>query len=292
MLKQLSAVVFGIFLILQPFYLVGQDNRGQGGIRDFQSFDDLFSSLDTAFAGEPTPEDEYYLGRAVAANILAAYMLYTADNELTNYVNLICQALVINSDYPDTFNGYHVMILDNRELNALSTPGGHIFITKGLLDIVSSEDALAGVIAHEMAHVMLKHGMKMIDDMKIVSQADEMAERAAVFSGRQTQRIASFRGAVNGYFDAMVKSGYSQPQEFEADTLAVKLLAGAGYSPVGLLEIVKNLQNIQKTQSGGFFSTHPAPADRAANIEKQVSAYRMTDNSPAREERFLRIMGR
>jgi len=124
-----------------------------------------------------TPEDEYYLGKAVAANILAVYKPYTIIPKLTNYLNLICQALVINSNQPAIRNGYHVMLLDSRELNAFSTAGGHIFITKGLIDIVPSEDAIAGIIAHELAHVMLKHSLKIINDMKITNEADIMAQQ-------------------------------------------------------------------------------------------------------------------
>jgi len=277
--KLVIAVV--IIITLQPMYLCAQR---------FQNIDNLFSVLDTAFnEEEPATKDEYYIGRAVAANILAVYKPYTVSPELTKYVNLICQALVINSNYSAVYNGYHVMVLDSREINAFSTPGGHIFITKGLIDIVPSEDALAGIIAHELAHIMLKHGMKMIDDMKIVSQADEMAGRAAAFSGNENARIVSFRNAVNGYFDAMIKSGYSQPQEIEADTLAVKLLAVTGYDPRGLLEILNILKTVQ---SGGINNTHPSPAQRIVNLQGQIAGFKTADNGSSRKERFFRIMSR
>jgi predicted Zn-dependent protease len=75
------------------------------------------------------------------------------------------------------------MILDSRELNAFSTPGGHIFITKGFIDIIPSEDALAGIIAHELAHVMLKHGLKILDNMKITNEAGIMAGASRGFCG-------------------------------------------------------------------------------------------------------------
>jgi predicted Zn-dependent protease len=284
MLKQIVFIV-GIILLLQPVSLAGQEaNRGQA--------DTLFSELDKIFSGEQSisPEDGYYLGRAVAANILAIYKPYTANPELTNYLNLICQVLVINSAQPAVYNDYHVVILDSVELNALSTPGGHIFITKGLIDIAPSEDALAGIIAHELAHIMLKHGLKMIDDMKIVSEAGTMAQRASSFSGKSNTGIISFRNSVTEIFDSMVKSGYSQPQEFEADTLAVELLATACYDSRGLLEALGVLQNAR--QQGGIFSTHPSPAQRIANIEERVSVYRVPDNSSFRQERFKKVTGR
>jgi predicted Zn-dependent protease len=285
--ENIKFVVFGIILILQPVFLAGQImNSGQAN--------SLFSTMDRIFNDEQTltPEEEYYLGRAVAANILVVYKPYTANVELTNYLNLICQALVINSAQPAVYNGYHVVILDSRELNAFSTPGGHIFITKELIDIVLSEDALAGIIAHELAHVMLKHGLKMIDGFKIVWEMDAMAGQAASFSGNEEARVVSFRNSVSEIFDVMIKSGFSQPQEFEADTLAVKLLADAGYSPDGLLEMLNVLKTVQNSQSGGFFASHPATNERIANVQRQITSYRTADNSFTRRERFLRIMGR
>jgi len=280
-------LIFGIILILQPVFLVGQ-------VLSAEKANSLFSAFDKMFSDEQplTPEDEYYLGRAVAANILAIYKPYTVNNELTNYLNLICQALVINSAEPAVYNGYHVMVLDSRELNAFSTPGGHIFITKGLIDIVPSEDALAGIIAHEMAHVILKHGIKMINEMKITNDADIMARQAAAFAGKSNTNILSFRDSVNEMFNLMIKSGYSQPQEFEADALAVKLLVDTGYSPNGLLEMLNILKTVQSGQSGGIFSTHPSSAQRIANIEGQISQYKVTDTRRFREERFKRIIAK
>jgi len=282
--SKINPVVFGIILILQPVFLCGQ-------VLSSEKANSIFSVMDRMFGDEQplTPEDEYYLGRAVAANILAVYKLYTVNNELTNYLNMICQALVINSARSSVYNGYHVMILDSRELNAFSTPGGHIFITKGLIDIGPSEDALAAVIAHELAHVILNHGLQIIDGMKITNEAGITAQQAAAFTGNSNAVILSFRGSVNEIFYSMVKSGYSQPQEFEADTLVVKLLADAGYSPDGLLEILKILQSIQHNQNGGLLASHPAASERIANIEGQISSYRMTDTQRFRQERFKRI---
>jgi predicted Zn-dependent protease len=296
MLKEnIKFVVFGIILILQPVFLAGQIMSGGQA-------NSLFSTMDRIFSDEQTltPEEEYYLGRAVAANIFVVYKPYTANTELTNYLNLeltnylnlICQALVINSAQPAVYNGYHVVILDSRELNAFSTPGGHVFITKGLIDIVPSEDALAGIIAHELAHIMLKHGLKMIDGFKIVWEMDAMAGQAASFSGNEEARVVSFRNSVDGIFDVMIKSGFSQPQESEADTLVVKLLTVAGYSPDGLLEMLNVLKTVQNSQSGGIFASHPATNERIANVQRQITPYKTADNSFTRRERFLRIMGR
>jgi Zn-dependent protease with chaperone function len=238
----------------------------------------------------PTPEDEYYLGRAVAANILAAYKPYTKNKALTLYLNRICQALVINSPRPVIYNGYHLMILDSPGYNAFASPGGHIFITRGLVEAAPSEDALAGIIAHELAHIILRHSISMIDDMKLDMELEEelnaMAQEAASYANRENKRIAAFRSSVNEFFALMVKSGYSQPQEFEADKAAVALLAATGYDPAGLAEILKVLSKVRRNNSGGFMSTHPAISERITNMEKEILPYRVTNTRSFRVSRF------
>ena len=277
-------VIFGIFLVLQPVFLSGQSFPGMQG--------DPFSAMDRAFSAvedTPTLEDEYYLGRAVAANILAAYRPYTQNPALTQYLNRICQALVINSTKPVVFNGYHVMIINSPGYNAFATPGGHIFLTKGLVDAAPSEDALAGIIAHELAHIILRHSASIIDDMRITEDAASMAQQAAAFAGRGNagaQRALAFRNSVAGVLDTMMKNGFSRPQEFEADRTAVELLAKTGYDPGGLLDMLTILQRVQRSQSGGFNSTHPTPDERIANIRPVISRYRVADTRSYRVQRF------
>jgi len=217
-----------------------------------------------------SPLDAYYLGRAVAANILASYSLYDKP-ELTEYLNRICQALVINSPRQTPYKGYFVMLLDSNEYNAFATPGGHIFITRKLAESASSEDMLAAIIAHELAHIMLRHGISIINESKFENEmtalADMMANRAAGQSA-EAARAASFRDSISRNIDVLIKSGYSQTQEFEADNEAVVLLANAGYDPNALLEVFRILQKARNSQNSGLFSTHPSPEHRIANLER------------------------
>jgi predicted Zn-dependent protease len=289
--KTFFLVIFGIAFMLQPVITMGQIERGP--LNAGENSNDVFSNMDRIFNEAeyiPTPEDEYYLGRAVAANILTQYIPYTANPALTMYLNHICQALVINSSMAFAYNGYYVMILDSQEYNAFATPGGHIFLTKGLVEAAVSEDALAAIIAHELAHIMLKHGMQMIDEMKLETEIDGMSQQAAAIAGNTNQNVLNFRNSVSEYFYIMVRNGYSQPQEFEADTAAIIILAATGYSPRGLLEMLRTLQRVQSRQSGGFNNTHPTPTERIANVEKQLSIYRLPDTSSVRMERFNYIM--
>jgi predicted Zn-dependent protease len=228
--------------------------------------DRLFESPD----GIATPEDEYYLGRTVAARILRTYGAYTEDPGIAFYLNLICQALAINSPNPTAFNGCHVAILNSPEINAFATPGGHIFLTRGLVEGTGSEDALAAVIAHELAHIQLRHAAAMIDDQKLPQDLSQSAGRAAsLASGNpHAQKQARFNRHIRDMVNTLFKNGFSQAQEFEADLSAVTLLRNAGYDPAALVEILAILEKTQPLRPGGFNTTHPLPADRLANLNR------------------------
>jgi len=291
-------ILLGLALLLQPVFLLAQGfpggqggfGGGQGGFGGAQGgMSGAFAEMEKAFAAsEPaTIEDEYFLGRAVAANILDNYKPYTRNQDLTTYLNRILQALVINSPRPEIFNGYHLMILDTAEFNAFASPGGHIFITRGLVEAAPSEDAIAAIIAHEIAHIYHQHAMSIIDDMKLTEMAGNAAQQAAALQNSPSaQRALALRNSVSGIMDTMMKSGFSKPQEFEADSTALKILADTRYDPNGLLEMLRILGNVQRRQNGGFNSTHPTPAERIEKVQPLVRQYRVPDTKASRAPRF------
>ncbi|MDR0320621.1 MAG: M48 family metalloprotease [Treponema sp.] len=238
-------------------------------------------------AEEITPEQEYYIGRAVAANILGAYRLWTGNQALTAYLNNICAAITINSPRPDVYNGYHVSILDSNEINAFATSGGHILVTRGLINAARSEDALAGVIAHEVAHIQLQHSIKAIRSSRITQAILVTGTSAAGAAAEMnvSQLTDVLNESVGEIVQTLVNSGYSQTQEFEADNTAMALMAGAGYNPSGLIDMLRALTSVQ-TASSGLGKTHPTPAQRITNAERSVRNYSVTDNSARRQARF------
>jgi predicted Zn-dependent protease len=274
-----------VFLLLQVTLL-----EAQRGPQSF--FDDALYAMERAFGrDELTPEDEYYLGRAVAANILAAYKPYTANPELTRYLNRICQTIVVNSVQPVIFKDYSVIILDSEEFNAFASPGGHIFLTRFLVEKAASEDMLAAVIAHELVHVMLKHSTAITEDMRLSNEMAAMAEKARELAGgsEAATRLMSFRNSVSAVIDLLFNDGYSQEQEFEADREAAALLAAAGYQPGALVEMLKLLQQVQPQQKEGFSATHPSPERRIANVSGYIDRYRVEDTRSYREKRFKNL---
>jgi predicted Zn-dependent protease len=227
----------------------------------------------------------------VAATVLTIYRPYTGNPALTRYLNLICQAIVINNPAIGLFDGSHVAILDSPELNAFASPGGHIYITKGLVELTTSEDMLAAIIAHELAHIKLKHGVKIIDELQFYNEMAAIADRAFGFSGRESpavRRLMDFRESVTTLTDTLLRTGYSYSQEFEADQEALSLLAAAGYNQEALAEVLNMLRDKQFSGSGimGLYATHPSPVERLRNVERWNRYYRIRDTSQYREARF------
>jgi predicted Zn-dependent protease len=273
---------------------VGAQSQGRGGASGGSPSGDVrgaLSEMDRAFDSsdeELTLEDEYYLGRAVAAQILKNYTLYDRNSAMVAYLNKICQAIVVNSSQPSMFNGYHLGILNTREINAFATPGGHIFITRGLLDCAGSEDDLAAVIAHELAHIQLRHAALIINDQRLAGDLSQVSGRAADIAARNAnaqQRTALFNRSISAMAMTLFKNGFAQEQEFDADTTAVKLLRDAGYDPAAMLGMLRVLETVQPKTPGGFNTTHPAPAARIANVQKVSLAGRANTRS-ARNARF------
>jgi len=237
-----------------------------------------------------TPEQEYYIGRAVGATVLSSYKLQTNKPDMIAYVNKICNALIINTDRPEIYNGYHVNILDSDEINAFATPGGHIFITRGLISCAETEDALAAVIAHEIAHIQLQHGLKAIKNSRITKALSDTASAGTAAAGYDLGQVTETFGiSVDEIVTTMMKNGYSQKQEFEADSTGMAFLSLAGYEPSALLDMLGVLQKNQGSHPGGFNKTHPTPAQRITNAKKTVGNYKVPDTRSYRVQRFAAV---
>ena len=293
------SVILAVFLIIAGAIVscqtlmavadVGAQIAGAAGVID-QNVANAISTSSRAIGSaseEITPEQEYFIGRAVAANILYTYRIWNDNPALTAYLNNICAAITINSPRPDVYNGYHLAILDSNEINAFATSGGHIFVTRGLINAARSEDALAGVIAHEVAHIQLQHSIKAIRNSRITQALLITGTSAAgAAAGMDVNQLTDvFNETVGEIVTTLVNNGYSRDQEFEADNTAMRLMASAGYSPSGLIEMLRALSSVQ-SGSSGLGKTHPTPAQRITNAERYVGSHTVTDTRSHRHARF------
>ncbi len=234
-----------------------------------------------------TPEQEYYIGRTVAATILNMYQPY-AHEKANDYVNVLGQALALFSDRPETFGGYRFLILDTDEINAFAAPGGFILVSRGLLRCCPDEDAVAAVLAHEIAHVQHRHGLQAIRRSRLTSALMVLASESAKNLGGQelAELTKTFEGAVQDITATLVNSGYSRSFERQADATAIAILRRAGYDPNGLTAMLNEMARRQKPGGPGFARTHPDPSARAAEARRQITGAANPPAPAQRRERF------
>ena len=226
---------------------------------------------------EFSEEDEIGLGNALTASFLGASPLHP-DANLQRYVNRVGKWIALHSDRPDlpwTFS-----VIDTETINAFAMPGGSIIVSSGLLKRLGNEAELAGVLAHEIAHVVKKHQLQAIqsgmqaDFWKSVGTS-VAADHVKIGGGAVGSAVGSM--AKPYILDAagnLIKDGFflrplDRGLETEADQLAVVLAARSGYDPYGLAGA---LQMLAQYKGGGdaasIFSTHPSATDRLAELER------------------------
>jgi predicted Zn-dependent protease len=239
-------------------------------------------------AARPLGDDEeYYVGRAVAARITSTYPLYR-NARLTEYINLIGQTIALHTDKPTTFGGYHFALLDSPEINAFACPGGTILITRGMLDSVKSEDELAAVLAHEIGHIIHRDGIAAIQSSRWSEALMVIGSSAAKeFGPRDTAKLVSlFEGSIDDVFKTLVVNGYGRDQEKAADAAALGYLAAAGYDPQGLTGYLKRLEQAGKGSKGGILATHPGTDERLEHLRQSEIPSVDTSSLPRRSKRF------
>ncbi|MDF3818336.1 M48 family metalloprotease [Leptospira sp. 96542] len=245
--------------------------RGEGEIYDFDSLRWLESipyrrdkvqnkipAKEITYPLEVLPETkaEVKLGRALAARILKKYVLIK-DDELTKYLNEVTSRIVLVSSRPDL--DFKVGVLDSDEINAFACPGGFIFITKGALQKVHSESELAGVISHEVGHIVLFHNGEFKENNIYIDVVANLLNP----SGGEV--INSATSALLSEFEKQLfETGRDSEKELQADEAAVGLATAAGYSPNGLGNYLNSISKISKTD--GLKRTHPETTIRIAKL--------------------------
>ncbi|OQW97577.1 MAG: peptidase M48 [Verrucomicrobia bacterium A1] len=238
-----------------------------------------------------TPENEYWIGRSVTATILGSYKPYERS-DVNRFVNQLGQSLALFSDRPETFGGYHFLVLDSDEVNAFAGPGGLITVTRGMLRLCRTEDALAAVLAHEIGHVQYKHGLRAIKRSRWTGAFTTMVVEAgkSLGSADLAEATKAFEGSIGDISQTLMNSGYGRAAEREADAAAVRILAQAGYNPSALVAMLEEMGKGHKPGGPGFAKTHPDPAVRIAEIRAMLSAPSPVAPPPVRQQRFAAFM--
>lgn len=227
--------------------------------------------------------DEIALGREFSKEIERELKLYR-DPEVIRYVDELCQALALHSKRSNI--PYYIKVVDTDEVNAFALPGGFLYVNRGLISISGNEAELAGVIAHEIAHVVARHGAKAL------TRQLGLEIMLGMISGRNptgVRRVASQLAGVGGILSML---HHSREAEREADALAVVNLREAGYDPEGFSAFFEKLLEINDRDPGALatlFTTHPPSRERIESTRKQAAALPVLKGLITDSERFRQI---
>lgn len=195
--------------------------------------------------------DEEKVGRAAAAQVLGAAQLLPVP-EAQRYLNLVGQSV---AQYGGSNYKWRFGVVRSEAINAFAMPGGYILVSSGLLKLLTSEDELAFVLAHEVAHVSRRHHYQVVQRQRLAEQAARGLQ--AVSQDGDTAKLAHASGQIYA-------RGLDKGAEFESDRLGAEFMARAGYDPAAVLGVLEALQRFkgEDPRAALLFSTHPSPADR------------------------------
>jgi len=232
-------------------------------------------------------KQEAEIGREYAALLVGAAPLL-ANAEVQRYVNRVGRWLSLHSERPDL--NWEFGVIDSGNINAFATPGGYVLITKGLLARLRNEAELAGVLAHETAHVVKRHHL---NAMKKGKGVEAGANVVSMYLEQQGQRSAAAKEKLVGGMKEIMLRGLDKEDEFEADRMGVVIAARAGYDPFGLPSVLQMLQSLNPKDSelSLMFATHPDPGSRLDALDRAVGSRldRMA-SQPQAAERYARLM--
>lgn len=219
-----------------------------------------------AFVAEPpqTLEEERNIGRTVAGSLLGAAPL-VRDDKLQRYVNQVGRWVALQSERPDL--EWRFGVLDTEDINAFAMPGGYVFITKGLYRLLNNEAELAGVLGHEIGHVMRKH------HLRVMQQTQALADLGAVVGKHVQGESAIARNFIGNFWEIFAR-GLDKEAEYEADRIGMVLAARAGYDAYGLPTVLQEIGHVSASDSrvAFLFKTHPHPDDRLTRLSEAVGS--------------------
>lgn len=223
-------------------------------------------------------EEEIAIGQAVAVEAFSRFGGEYPHEGLTRYVSLVGKTVADVSDRPELL--YHFAVLNSREVNAFAAPGGYVFVTRGLLETLENEAQLAGVLAHEVAHVTQRHMLDTIRRGAILANVSEFSLSA------MDKDPALFSNVIDQVTEMLFEKGLDKELEFEADVHGIAYAYRAGYNPGGLRAYLRALQRQEGRAVSRLFSTHPSTAERLQRVDETLQAYRDGAGYPYLAERF------
>jgi len=226
-------------------------------------------------------ESERTIGESLALEGFRRYGMPVQDARVQRYVNLVGNAVARNSLRPGI--PYRFVVVNSPLQNAFSCPGGIIFISEGLLKTIRDEAQLAGILAHEVAHVGHKHALQSIQRARFFQGVGKIS--SATMEGEKGKQ---FEDMIGNLQNVLFDKGLDQNMEFEADRGAMQTAYRTGYDPRGIIDVLRELQRIQASSQkrGSWFSTHPPLSERIRRCEAEMKRYPDANSLARLSDRF------
>ena len=245
--------------------------------------------------GQKSDAEERQIGQDVSATLLGAFPL-SRDHRAQNYVNRIGVWLAMQTEREHL--QWRFGVLEVQNINAFASPGGYIFVTRGLLDTLENEAQLAGVLSHEIAHVIERHHMKELQSnatLGIASDLGQFAIRQSSDNIKTRYMSEEMSNKLIAATKSLYSKGLAKDDEYAADQLGMLISARAGYDPFAYLEVLHKLDKFSSNDSqlALLFKTHPRPAERLASLEELLQSHRLDSaDNKVLIDRFKEHIGR
>jgi predicted Zn-dependent protease len=255
--KERRATLLGVLLVVIALFATPLATSAQTRIKAPRNF---FSAKSDVQAGREAAAEAERETRVLR------------DREVTSYVERIGQRLVsvIPQEFQHPEFRYSFKVIDDKDINAFALPGGFVYINRGMIEAARNEGELAGVMAHEISHVALRHGTAQMS--KAYPWLIGLGIASAVMGNGKAAQVAEVGGAValQLYF-----LKFSRKYETEADILGSQLMARAGYDPQDLADVFKLIESKEGNGGPGWLSSHPKPKDRYERIYQEITLLRV-----------------
>lgn len=221
-----------------------------------------FQLLGALLKGDPSQEEEVRIGRRIAGNLLGVAPL-VRDDGLQRYVNNVGRWVSLQSERPGL--PWRFGVIESEDINAFAAPGGYIFLTKGLYRRLHNEAELAGVLGHEIGHVIRKHHLKLLQESQAIAAVGSLVGRKFKDEDQLIQNLIG-----NGA--EVVARSLDKDAEYEADRIGVVLTARAGYDAYALPAVLAEIGHVAKNDQrvSLLFKTHPHPEERLGRLGEAV----------------------
>ena len=230
----------------------------------------------------PSVEEEIALGRNITGSLLGAAPL-VKDEALQQYLNKVGRWVASQSERADL--PWKFGVIESSDLNAFAAPGGYVLITKGLYQKLTNEAQLAGVLGHEIAHVVKKHQLKVLQKQQLLNAGSSWLKEKFAKGNKLADK------AIGSGAEISARS-LDKDAEFEADRMGMVLTTRAGYDAYGLAEVLQTIGQTNKADSSValLFKTHPAPDERLAKLGDSTGA-KFDNIKPGKtlENRFYKL---